>query len=67
MITLYELLKRAKKGEVLYTNLPARNVTSASARVGRRVKTAMCLVYPMSANDMGKRDPSRVLRIKVVT
>lgn len=39
MITIYEQLKRAVKGEILYTSRPARNVTSAAHRLGRKVKT----------------------------
>lgn len=44
MITIYEQLKRAKKGEVLYTFRPARNVTSAASRLNRKVRTEKCVV-----------------------
>lgn len=62
-ITIYEQLKRAKKGEVLYTASPARNVTSAAHRTNRKVSTAMCLVYPMHSMD----NPRRIIRIKVLS
>lgn len=67
MITIYEQLKRAKKGEVIYTERPARNVTSAASRTGRRVETEKCFVYSARSYGTNGRDPRTVLRVRVIS
>lgn len=44
MISIYEQIRRARVGEVLYTTRPARNVTSAASRLGRKVRTERCTI-----------------------
>lgn len=62
MIPIYEQIQRAKKGAVIYTDRPARNATSAASRLGRKVKTEVCLIYPMHSMS----DPKRLLRVTVL-
>lgn len=63
MITLYEQIKRARRGEVFYTKLPARNVTSAAGRVGRKVETKQCIATEKPY--VGVLD--HLIRVKVIT
>lgn len=68
MISIYELIKRAKKGEVLYTTAPARNVTSAASKLERKVATEQCLVYSVRGYGASNhRDPRRLLRVEVLS
>lgn len=66
MITLYELLKRAKKGEVLYTARPARNATSAASRTGRKIETQNVYIVPIGRGGIGLYG-EKILKIKVVS
>lgn len=66
MIPLYELIKRASKGDVLYTTAPARNVTSAASKLGRRVKTERGMYVP-NGEMLNGRQLSRILRVQVLS
>lgn len=66
MISLYEVLKRATKGQVFYTDRPARNVTSAASRVGKRVKTQRGMFVP-NGEILNNRRLANVLRVEVLS
>lgn len=62
MITIYEQLKRAKRGETFFTQRPARNVTSAASRLGRKVTTQLWTVIPPD-----HRPTQLILLVKVLS
>lgn len=67
MITLYEQIQRARRGEVFFTHRAARNVTSAAGRVGRKVITTQYLATVLRGYKERSRNPIRVTRVKVIS
>lgn len=66
MIPIYEQIQRAAKGEVFYTTRPASNVTSAAARLKRKVKTEQCMIVP-NGEILSNRALSRIIRVTVIS
>lgn len=63
-ISVYEQIKRAVKGEVLYLTCRASNVTSAAARTKRRVKTEQ--VWVATKHDLSVL-ATNVVRVTILT